>query len=122
MPPIKQPKRGRRVTCALPLRCDRPCRERKRAAARRYSCARRKPKQPPPLIPLPGEELHPVPGYRGLYGASSLGRVRSDRGGKGTHVGKVLKSGTNFSGCPTVGLCRGGRLRTFLASRVIAAA
>ena len=98
-------------------------RERKRAAARRYRLAHPKPgPAPPPFAPLPGEAWRPVPGYEGLYSASSLGRVRSDRGGKGTYPGKVLQFGRNFTGCPTVSLCRGGRLRTYLTRRVVAAA
>ena len=101
-------------------------RERKRAAARRYRLAHPRPKPAPwpapPFAALPGEEWRDVPGYEGLYSASSLGRVRSDRGGRGTYPGKVLKFGRNFAGCPTVSLCRGGRLRTYLARRVVAAA
>lgn len=97
-------------------------RERKRTANRRYRLAHPKQKPVPPFVPLPGEEWRAVPGYEGLYSASSLGRVRSDRGGRGTYVGKVLKFGANLRGCPTVSLCKGGRLRTYLVHRVMTAA
>lgn len=98
-------------------------RERKRAANRRYRLAHPTPQKPaPPFVTLPGEEWRPVPGYEGLYSASSSGRVRSDRGGRGTYAGKVLKFGANLTGCPTVSLCREGRLRTYLVRRVAAAA
>lgn len=41
--------------------------------------------------PIDGEEWRPVPGYEGLYSASSLGRVRRDLGTSAVMAGTILQ-------------------------------
>lgn len=55
----------------------------------------------------------PVTGYEGWYSVSNLGRVRRDRSGKSTTVGKVLRPGKDEWGYLAVVLCRtdGGKSR-----------
>jgi hypothetical protein len=75
------------------------------------------------------ERWLPVPGYEGLYEASSLGMVRSlDRivrtRGRGTRLspGRVLAFGTYDDGHKHVTFSRDGKTRTFTVHSVILAA
>lgn len=62
----------------------------------------------------------PVYGYEGYYSISSLGQVRSDRSGRGTYSGRILKQRTTPKGYKTVWLCKYGLGRSYRVSRLVA--
>lgn len=75
------------------------------------------------------ETWKPIPGYEGLYEASSLGRVRSldrvvrGRGGCARRIsGKVLTPQLNEKGYWTLVLWKNNKLKTWKISRVVALA
>lgn len=57
------------------------------------------------------EEWRPIPGFVGLYEASSLGRIRSPR--------RILKQRLNNKGYPVVELSKDGRSRESLVHRLV---
>lgn len=61
-----------------------------------------------------------IPGYEGLYEASSEGRIRSARR-KGT-CGGILTPAVNLSGYLVVNLSKGGKLRSLYVHALVAAA
>jgi uncharacterized protein (DUF433 family) len=67
------------------------------------------------IAAMNGEQWRSVVGYEGLYGVSSLGRVRSERDDRNTYFGRILSPGTNGpSGYLVVNLSRNNKqeLRT----------
>lgn len=74
---------------------------------------------------IPDEEWRPIPGYEGVYEASSLGRVRSlarvDMRGQ-ARPERILKQATLPSGRLQVNLYRDGKQRIFKVHRLIALA
>ncbi len=74
---------------------------------------------------MTAEKWQSIPGFLGLYEASSLGRIRSlDRyskigKGMGWRKGKVLRQSVHHSGYMQVGLCREGKLSNFLAHSLV---
>lgn len=77
-----------------------------------------------------GERWLPIFGYEGLYEVSDLGRVRSlDRlvpykttGGVMLRRGKILACAIHHTGYRHLVLCRNGKQKSFLVSRLVAAA
>lgn len=67
------------------------------------------------------EEWRPVVGYEGLYSVSSLGRVRSERDGRGTHKGLILKE-RPFEGYIRYVLTRNGEQRQRMGHALVAEA
>ena len=55
------------------------------------------------------EEWHPIPGYQGIYSASSIGRIRRDLASSNTPAGHILKPNLTRCGYLVIGLCAGGR-------------
>jgi len=53
-----------------------------------------------------------IPEYEGWYSASSLGKIRRDRPGKGTRIGLILKPRINHNGYERVMLYKNGKSRT----------
>lgn len=68
------------------------------------------------------EEWKPIPGYEGWYSASTLGRIRRDRRGVGTHAGRILKPLKGFHGYVRIFLNRHGIHRQFAVHRLVCAA
>lgn len=78
------------------------------------------------------EHWRPVVGYEGLYEVSNIGRVRSidkvvvseNQYGRyeKTVKGRIMKTGKNKYGYLQVGLCKYGKVKTFLVHRLVAEA
>lgn len=69
------------------------------------------------------EEWRPIPGYEGLYSASTLGRIRSDRADSGrTWPGRVLHPAPNRKGYLQLVLCRDRVQKTLKVHALVAAA
>jgi hypothetical protein len=62
---------------------------------------------------LTPEQWKPIPGYRGLYEVSDLGRVRNVR------TGRLLKLTPNTAGYLVVDLCRNGVRRQYLVNVLV---
>jgi len=62
----------------------------------------------------------PVVGFVGYYSVSNMGRVRSEKSGKGSVVGRVLCPCLINSGYLTVTLCKDTVHRRFLIHRLVA--
>lgn len=71
----------------------------------------------------------PIPGYEGLYEASTLGRIRSvdkliphprNKNMSLPKRGRILKSELDKYGYPVVTLCKDGKTKTFKVHRLIA--
>lgn len=60
-----------------------------------------------------------IPGYEGLYSVSSSGLVRSDRGGRGTERGLILKPRYTADGYIKYVLRKGGSAQGFYAHRLV---
>lgn len=78
-----------------------------------------------------GEVWKPIPGYEGLYEASSLGRIRSldkvvrsarSRSGKRTRRGRILQTSVSKSCREHITLWKDGYAKTMLVHRLVAAA
>ena len=68
------------------------------------------------------EEWRPIPGYEGLYSASSLGRIRSDRYDSGrTWPGRVLRPAPSRKGYLQLVLCRDKVQKTLKVHVLVAA-
>ena len=67
---------------------------------------------------LPNEEWRPIEGYKGKYLVSNQGRVKSLK----QNDARILKAFVNNKGYLRVCLCRDGKGRHFLVSRLVAAA
>ena len=59
-----------------------------------------------------------IPGYEGLYQASTYGRVKSLK--RNTTSGKILKPRLKKTGYFQYGLCKNGRIKAFESQRLIA--
>ena len=71
------------------------------------------------IIPdLPNEEWRPIAGYNGKYLVSNMGRVKSLK----RSTARLLTAFQNNKGYYRVCLCRDGKGRHFLVSRLVAAA
>lgn len=71
------------------------------------------------------ETWRPIPDFDGVYSASSLGRIRRDRAGRGARAGHILKPcGGRKDGYQFVNLhdIRAGKPRPYLVHRLVAAA
>lgn len=68
------------------------------------------------------EEWRPVVGYEGWYSVSNIGRVRRDRGGKGTLPGLILKLAISNVGYPNVQLSKDAAIKRVLVHSLVAAA
>ena len=77
------------------------------------------------------EVWKPIPGYEGLYEASSLGRIRSldkvvrsarSRSGKRTRRGRILQTSVSNKGREHLTLWKDGHAKTMLVHRLVAAA
>lgn len=65
---------------------------------------------------LPDEEWRPIDGYMGKYLVSNMGRVKSLKHANA----RLLTPFTNNKGYDRVCLCRNGKGRHFLVSRLVA--
>lgn len=61
---------------------------------------------------LEQEEWRDVVGFEGWYSVSNLGRMRRDKPGKSTYVGRVLIAYPDSYGYPSVGLTRDAKRRS----------
>lgn len=68
------------------------------------------------------EEWRPVVGWEGSYSVSNLGRVRRERAGRSTRIGRVLTPIPHANGYQCVTLFDHGRQKTALIHTSIAAA
>lgn len=72
------------------------------------------------------ENWKDIPGYEGLYQASSIGRIRSMDRYKDNHTkkqfikGKILKIGDDTHGYNQVVLSKNGKVKTFKVHRLVA--
>lgn len=63
-----------------------------------------------------------IPGWDGIYEASSAGRVRRVLGGRGARAGHILRPATNWGGYQYVVLAHGGVAKTRTVHRLVATA
>lgn len=71
---------------------------------------------------LENEIWTPVIGFEGWYSVSDLGRVRRDKKGRSTYVGKILKASPDKDGYLFLGLRANGRDATVWIATIVAAA
>lgn len=67
----------------------------------------------------PTEEWRPVVGWEDWYSVSSLGRVRRDRRGKSTYIGRICIPHFTLDGYMKVRLTRDCKSKGFLISRLV---
>ena len=65
------------------------------------------------------EDWRPVVGYEGSYEVSINGQVRRVGGGRGAHVGRLLKHAAHASGYHIVSLWAGNKGKSFLVHRLV---
>lgn len=67
-------------------------------------------------------KMIPAPEFKGLYEASSFGRIRRAAPGRYTYPGRILKTPCNSSGYPHLALWNGELRKYFLAHQLVALA
>jgi hypothetical protein len=74
------------------------------------------------LIDVENEVWKPVIGYENIYSVSSFGRVRRERSGQGSRVGKIVKPVVfdKKKGYHVLNLCRDCKCKTRLVHQLVA--